>query len=388
VEYRSKYGDILLSNCQLGTIPMQRIKQVNKPTTLITDEIRRIDSRENAFTKARRGDYGPAVQRESPHAATKDPLSVSLADIRRFVALVETNEIAPHIAPIPEDPGVLTRHIKRLGYFLRADIMRVCNLPEYAVYSHDFQGNPIDINYKFAIVIIMAKEYPTLRASNGYDWIGVPLSYDLYLRLAVISETIANYIRRLGYSASPEYTGKMPEGCRVLFAPLLLWSGVGEVSRAGLILNPFLGMHYKAAAVLTDMPLLPDKPVNFGLQDFCQHCEICADFCPSKAIPRGNKVIHNGYETWKLNEKLCHSFRVLNKKGTYCGRCIKVCPWTKPNTLPHDLVRWSVQHSGFARRIAIKASKALKPEKAESNKKWWFDLEETDGVLTIPPDID
>jgi len=378
-------NDILTGSKEYEPFPMRKIKRVDVPTTLVTDNIQRIDSRENAFTKARRGDYGPAVEREAHHAATKDPLSNSLADIRRFVARNEPNEVFPRVAPIPDDPEALTRHIKRLGYFLKADIIGVSHLPEYAVYSHDAQGNVIDINYKYAVVIVMAKEYQTLTASNGFDWIGLPLSYDLYLRLAVMSETIANYIRRLGYPASAEYTGKMPEGCRVLFAPLLLWSGIGEVSRAGLLLNPYLGMHYKAAVVLTDMPLKPDKPIDFGLQDFCQHCRICADFCPGNAIPRGDKTMHNGYETWKLNEQRCHSFRVLNKNGTYCGRCIKVCPWTKPDTWSHGLVRWAVQRSSLARRIAIQSSRALKPEKAKSNGKWWFDLEEANGVVRTPP---
>jgi epoxyqueuosine reductase QueG len=61
----------------------------------------------------------------------------------------------------------------------------------------------------------------------------------------------------------------------VLLPPLLLAAGIGEVSRAGIILNPFLGLAFKAAAVLTDTPILPDKPIDFGLQNFCQHCKIC-----------------------------------------------------------------------------------------------------------------
>ena len=370
------------------TFPMSKLKRVDTPTTVVTDSVQRIDSRENAFTKARRGDYGPAVAKEAPHAATKDPLGISLADIRRYVAMNEKNEVSPEPTPVTDNPEMLTRFIKRLGYFLRADIVSVSHVPEYAVYSHDMQGNEIDIKYKYAVVIVMAKEYQTLAASNGFDWIGLPMSYDLYLRLAVISETIANYIRRLGYPASAEYTGKTPDGCRVLFTPLLLWSGIGEVSRAGIILNPYLGMHFKAAVVLTDMPLVQDKPVDFGLQDFCKKCLICADYCPGNAIPRGEKSMHNGYEIWKLNEQRCHSFRVMNKKGTYCGRCIKVCPWTRPNTFSHNLVRLAVQRSGIARRIAIQSSKILKPDKANSEDKWWFNLEEVDGKLRIPPGLE
>jgi epoxyqueuosine reductase QueG len=143
-------------------------------------------------------------------------------------------------------------------------------------------------------------------------------------------------------------------------------------------------MDFKAAAVLTDMPLVPDSPVDFGLQDFCQRCKICAEFCPSSAISTGDKIMYNGYETWKMNEQKCHTFRVLNQRGTYCGRCGEVCPWSKPNTWPHNLVRRAVQHSGIARRIAIQADKALGPERHNKDMKWWFDVEEVDGVLKIP----
>ncbi|MFC2038871.1 reductive dehalogenase [Chloroflexota bacterium] len=377
-------GEILSDNRQLGPFPMHRIKRVPRPTNLITDTVQRVDPRENAFSRARRGDYGPAVAKEAPHAATKDPLSNSLADIRRFVASVEANETAPDIAPLPENSLSLTRHIKRLGYFLNADIMGICQLPEYAVYSNDSQGTPIDINYKYAVVIVMAKEYKTGAASSGSDWIGMPLSYDLYLRLAVISETIANYIRRLGYPASPEYTGKVNGGVRVMFAPLMLKAGIGEISRAGIVLNPFLGLNFKAAVILTDMPLIPDMPIDFNLQDFCSHCKICAEFCPSSAIPSGDKVMYNGYETWKLDERKCHSFRVMNKKGTYCGRCIKVCPWTRSNTMPHNIVRQLIQHNSLARRLAIKKDQVFSRAKPNEDEKWWFDLEDTDGILGIP----
>jgi reductive dehalogenase len=372
------------SNSRMGPYPMHRIKHVDSPTIVLTDGIQRIDARENAFSKARRGDYGPAVQREAPHADSKYPLSASLADVRRFVSQAKANEVAATLAPIPDDPEVLTGHIKRLGYFLKADIMSVCRVPHYAVYSRDMQGNAIEAKYEYAIVIVLAKEYETLTASNGTDWINTPLSYENYLRLAVISETIANYIRRLGYPASAEYTGKMPGSSAVLFAPLLLWSGIGEISRAGIVLNPFLGMGFKAAAVLTDMPLVVDKPIDFGLQDFCQRCGVCAEQCPSSAIPEGNKVMHNGYQTWKLNEQRCHSFRVMNRKGTYCGRCIKVCPWTRPYAWSHNVVRTLVRHSGLARRAAIYADRIAGHQAGRKADKWWFDLEEVEGTLRTP----
>jgi len=388
----SNTGNVLFGNEQLGPFPMHRLKHVGKPTSLITDSVQKVDVRENAFSRAARGDYGPAAKRAtaveardgiSPMSA-KYPLSAAQMQVLFHLSSIKDNDVVDTKAPIPEDPHILSRHIKRLGYFLKADIMGICRIPKSAIYSYDGQGNPIDIDYPNAIVIVMSKEYSTLNASTGYDWIGNPVSYQAYLPLAFVAHTMANYIRRLGYRASAQHNTLGETKYQVLLPPLLLWAGIGEGSRAGIILNPFLGLAFKAAAVLTDLPLEPDKPIDFGLQDFCQHCKICAEICPSKAIPMGNKVMYNGYETWKLNEQRCASYSLLNRYGTICERCIKVCPWTKPNTWPHNLVRWGVEHSSIAKRLAVKASSILGPEKANEKEKWWFDLEDVDGVLRIP----
>jgi ferredoxin len=358
---------------------MHRLRHVTKPTTLITSDVQRIDVRENAFNKAGRGDFGPDVQREQ-NRPKKEPLIAAQLDVILPLISIEDTEAAASEAPIPKDPKMLSRHIKRLGYYLKADIMGICRLPEYGVYSFDGLGNPIDIDYPFAVVIVMGKEYQTVRASNGYDWIVDSISFQAYQRAALVAHTIAHYIRRLGYRASPQHVRRY----QVLIPPLLLWAGIGEVSRAGIIHNPFLGLNYKASAVLTDLPLVPDEPIDFGLQAFCQDCKLCAEMCPSKAIPMGDKVMYNGYETWKLDVKRCARFFLSSEKGAACGRCVKVCPFSRPATWPHNLVRWGVEHSGWARRLAIRADHIFSRGRANEKERWWFDLEEVDGLLRVP----
>ncbi|HUT71494.1 MAG TPA: reductive dehalogenase [Desulfatiglandales bacterium] len=369
----------LLEHGQFSRFPEHRLKRVDTPTTHITENVQRIDSRENAFSKAERGDYGAAAQREQ-NRPKKEPLIASQLDIITHLACIRDNEMAFHKAPISEDPYVVSRHIKGLGYYLGADIVGICRVPEYAVYSFDHMGDPIDIDYPFALVIVMGKDYRTVNASTGCDWIVDSISFQAYQRAALAAHTIARYIGRLGYRASPQHVRRY----RVLVPPLLLWAGIGEVSRTGIILNPFLGLNYKAAVVLTDLPLLPDKPIDFGLQDFCKHCGICAEMCPAKAIPTADKVMYNGYETWKLDEQRCGTFFLTNKKGAGCGRCVKVCPFTRPTTWPHNMVRWLVSRFCVARRLAIKADHIIGRGDANERERWWFDLEEVDGVLSIP----
>ena len=128
------------------------------------------------------------------------------------------------------------------------------------------------------------------------------------------------------------------------------------------------------------MPLVPDKPIDFGLQSFCQTCKLCAQNCPSRAIPMGDKVMYNGYETWKLDTKRCASFN-FSKKGTMCNRCVKTCPWTQPPTGLHNLVRGMVMNSRLAQQVAVRAAALLHLGQGRPDDKWWFDLEYVDNVI-------
>lgn len=368
--------DILQNQKPLGIFPMDRLKRVETPTNRITDQVQRIDVRNTAYGLAARGEYGAhvqnAVQKTLPG---KYPLSAAQKDVIDHIALTPANPVATEHAPIPQDPAILTRHLKAAGYFLKADIVGACKVPLSAYYSHDKQGNLIEPRYANAVVIAMRKDWNAMHASQGSDWMGDPISFQAYQHVGMVAETLANYIRRLGWEASAQYGPSFVNRYAVLLPPLLLAAGIGEVSRVGIILNPFLGLAYKAAAILTNMPLVPDKPIDFGLQNFCQQCKICATNCPSHAISTGDKIMYNGYETWKLNTQRCASFNFTNKKGTMCNRCVKSCPWSNPTTLSHNLIRDAVMHSRIAQSIAIRAAQWLKPGQPHSEDKWWFDME-------------
>jgi reductive dehalogenase len=361
---------------------MQKIKRVDRPTNRITNDGQRIDLRDLAYGLAARGEYGPAAQRGVQKSLPgKYPLSAALKDVIDYLALMAENPVEKQKAPIPQDPEILTRHIKAAGYFLKADLMGACKVPESAYYSHDKQGNPIEPRYENAIIIVMRKDLQAKHASTGMDWIGDPISFQAYQHLGMVAETLANYIRRLGWEASPQYGPSFVDRYAVQLPRLLVEAGIGEVSRIGIILNPYLGVAYKAAAVLTDMPVISDKPIDFGLQSFCQDCKICAENCPSRAISTGDKVMYNGYETWKLNTRRCASFNFTNKNGTMCNRCVKSCPWSYPTTWPHNLVRNMVMHSRLAQIIAIRAAYLLKPGQDHPAEKWWFDMEYVGDVI-------
>jgi ferredoxin len=378
-----KFRDILYNEAQLGPYPLEKLKRVNEPTTKYVGEIKRRDQREHALALSGRGDYGEAVKKRAPLFTVNEPIGAAFVDIQTHINSIKRNPPAPHKAPIPDDPRVLSRHIKSLGYFLGADMMGICKLPKSAVYTHDMSGKPIDADFKYAVVFLCVKDLKTVNASNGYDWIFDPVSFQAYQRLACQTETAANYIRRLGFEAEASnmdrYLTLMPQ--------LILEAGLGEVSRLGIVLNPFVGANFKAAAVLTNLPLEADLPVDFGLQEYCSSCRICAEQCPTRSISFGEKVIYNGYETWKMNERTCASFAMLNKKGNMCGRCAKVCPWNRPDVSPDHYKNWDGDMLKIIDEVNQQAKRMKEQNyvhESENTHKWWLDLELINGRLEIP----
>jgi reductive dehalogenase len=208
------------------------------------------------------------------------------------------------------------------------------------------------------------------------------MSYVAYSNSGFVSRILADYIQKLGYPARAHHSGSY----QLIVPPVLVWAGLGEMSRIGdIVVNPFIGPRFKAAIVTTDLPLVPDKPIDFGLQDFCTKCKKCARECPSGAISFGNKVSYHGYERWPLDVEKCSSQRIGNQAGSSCGVCMTVCPWNKPYTLFHRFVEWTMRNISMARRFAIWGDDLMGYGKPKQGNKWWLDLEEVEGVLQVPP---
>jgi reductive dehalogenase len=371
--------------------PVHHLKRIARPTTVIQDNmVQRVSQSNAGFMKARRGLYGTALQKEVGRFVGKHPMSAAQSWMMGKMRLLVDGIAAKQTAPIPADPQSLSRHIKEAAYFLRADAVGICELPPYAVYSHNFDpdnadgdGISVDLNHKYAIGILVDQDWPTAEAFSGHDWISNAMSMLAYSNSGFIAIILADYIRRLGYPARAHYSANY----QVVLPPILLWAGLGEMSRIGdCILHPFLGPRFKGAVVTTDLPLAPDKPIDFGLQDFCSKCKKCARECPSGAISDGDKEMFNGYEKWPIDVQKCTKMRVGNQKGSGCGTCIKVCPWNKPYTPFHRAVGWAMRKSSLARSLAIRGDDLFGYGKPDYSKKWWFDLEDIhgDGILTVP----
>jgi len=117
----------------------------------------------------------------------------------------------------------------------------------------------------------------------------------------------ARFIRGLGYKAIPCGNDT------ALSIPLAIDAGLGELGRNGLLITPEFGPRVRLSKVFTDLSLVPDEPIEFGVVEFCEKCETCARYCPSQAIIYGERTTqpHNisnnmaGQLKWPVNVDRC-----------------------------------------------------------------------------------
>jgi reductive dehalogenase len=225
-----------------------------------------------------------------------------------------------------------------------AEIVRITKVDQRWVYQD------VDIPHKYAIVIVVHH----LRSFNDTapSHFSGTASSDTYSRLKFITTRLADFICGLGYDAA--YRETLGPETEMLVVPTALDAGVGEFARNGRVLSPEFGVNMRMKLVTTDLPLEVDKPISFGVHDFCMACESCATYCPPNAIPFGPPTdkppgVHNnpGFRKWYTDAEKCLTFWSMNKKKwTSCGgRCIAVCPWNKPLVPYHNMVRWVAIHS-------------------------------------------
>ena len=364
----------------LGRYPMERIKRVEEPTTLILrDEIRRMPKRADLFTRALAGDLGEKPAAERRRFAVKHPLAFAMTPIiRNLVPLQGTRENRNLSANECEN----AKAVKALAYYLGVDLAGTCRAEPWMYYSHDDEkGEPIEAYHPNAVVMLIDQGFETMEGASGDDWISGAQSMRAYMRGALLAGIMAAHLRRLGYS-SRVHSNAYSE---VLHIPAVLMAGLGELSRIGeLILNPFIGPRSKSIVFTTELPLEADRPIDFGLQATCQMCLKCARECPCNAIPFGPKVMFNGYEIWKPDVDKCGRYRLTNANGSACGRCMKTCPYNREDLVESDRLLWLSIEVPHARRALIDYDDAIGAGARNPVKRWWFDLEIVDRVAVKP----
>ncbi len=376
---------ILLDDSQLGVYPNEKLPRTDHITSQIMDNETRPWQKDHELNKCVRGEYGEYVRKHSDKLPAHNPMCEAIWATLPYISYFPENPVAEEKAPLPDNPGILSRHLKKYTYFLGADQVGICRVPPRTVYRDMANGEAFESRYQFAVVFMLRKDPDSVAASHGDEWVDDAVSWAVYQRLAVIAITLARYIRNLGYparaSSNMNYVTLMPQ--------LIVEAGLGEFSRMGIAVNPFYGASFKAACVLCDLPLEPDKPIDFGLQEYCNNCTICAEQCPSGAITKGGQVEYNGYRTWALDKKKCAIYCTTHPHGDICQRCTKVCPFTRPLGTPEDFKLWDGDLKYLYQLVEAQKQKMIENDFVdpfEKKGKWWFPIREKDGKMQELPD--
>jgi len=248
------------------------------------------------------------------------------------------------------EPDQCSKRIKGFSKFLGADLVGITRLNQAYVYSNIGRspgkwGAEIKLDHKYAVVFAIKMDNKMIK--NAPHHIVTTESAVKYLKVSQIALVVARYINLLGYEARAH----VDNNYRVMCGPIAADAGLGELGRLGLLITPTFGPRVRLAVVTTNIPLSCDKKITFGVQDFCEVCRKCAINCPSGAIEKGNKKEVKGVEKWQSSQEKC--FRYWCTVGSDCSVCLKVCPYSHPNILIHNIVRWFIKRNRIAARLAL-----------------------------------
>jgi ferredoxin len=233
-------------------------------------------------------------------------------------------------------PGELAQLVKDTARFLGADDAGVAPLDPAHLYSRrgrplDQYGRDVDLAHESAVVMVFRMRHERIQA--GPEMIATAETARVYQQAAAACFAMAEMLQRLGIPARAH----VDSNYLLLCPPLAVAAGLGELGRNGVLIHPVFGPELRLGVVSVAADLAADAPGCWGIADFCRDCAKCAELCPSAAIPsRGTRVLR-GAEKWPLDPERCyHHWRTL---GTDCGICLRVCPFAKPDTPLHRLVR-------------------------------------------------
>jgi reductive dehalogenase len=268
--------------------------------------------------------------------------------------------LGPHGDAVPDadhppadmDPARASLIVKGWAKNLGADLAGICRTDRLWTYSRrgeihydnwDEWGQELGEALPYAVVIATEMKYENM--GSGPHTPCVVESGAKYALGSYITTILAKWFSLMGYRATAEHHRRYT----TLMVPLAVDAGLGEMGRNGYLVAPKFGARIRLFACLTDMPLVPDQPISIGVDEFCRRCKKCAEVCPSRSIPLGEKTVKNGVEKWVLNAETCFDF--WGKIGTDCSLCMTICPFSRPNNYLHNGVRWFAANTWAGQNI-------------------------------------
>jgi len=249
------------------------------------------------------------------------------------------------------DAADMTRFVKSWARKLGAvavGVTEMCDHHYYTTVGRGPQwGEQVQREHRFGIVVVVEMDKAMLdRAPAGP---AVMESAQQYLVSGAIAVQLAELCRGLGWPARAHIDGNYRVVCPLVARD----AGLGEIGRMGLVMTGALGPRVRLAVVTTDLPLIPDRPQRDpATLDFCRICRKCAEACPAQAISFDDPRPIAGAQRWQIDQEACYTYWCAI--GTDCGRCVRVCPFSHPDSALHAVVRWGVRRNPWTRQLALR----------------------------------
>ncbi|MDH5482663.1 MAG: reductive dehalogenase [Candidatus Bathyarchaeota archaeon] len=229
------------------------------------------------------------------------------------------------------DPLEMSKYVKQAATLFGASLTGICRLNRKWLYAE------ANVPRKFENVIVMAVEMNAPGIATSPAAPAAAATGIGYSKMAFTLSCVGEFIRNLGYEAI------QCGNDTALSVPLAIDAGLGELGRNGLLITPEYGPRIRLCKILTDLPLEPDKPIKFGVKEFCKKCKLCAKYCRADAISMDDEPSFNvaclsnnpGALKWYVNAELCYLFWCEN--GIDCSTCVKVCPYNTVRTGKADV---------------------------------------------------
>lgn len=233
-----------------------------------------------------------------------------------------------------DDPCKMSSHVKRAARLFGASLVGVCKLNRNWVYA----DVDLPMNFENVIVVAVGMDADGIASSPAAP--AAAATGVGYSKMAFILALMGEFIRNLGYEAL------QCGNDTALSVPLAIDAGLGELGRNGLLITPQHGPRVRLCKIFTDLPLAPDRPIEFGVREFCKKCRLCAEKCEGGAIstddePRFEVACRSnnpGALKWYVDVEKCYLYWCEN--GVDCSTCIKVCPYNLASAGETARPRW------------------------------------------------
>ena len=173
------------------------------------------------------------------------------------------------------------------------------------------------VKYEHAICLALEQDYrqtqtiPSLEAEFTH--------FGTYEDEGALAIDLAAFIRdELGYHAQIH----SPNDNSAVYIPMFVAAGLGQLGANGQLLSPHFGSRARLMIVTTDGPITYDQPIDYGIHQFCQECQVCVNRCPGRALVK-EKVVWRGVEKNKLIYDRC---RPVMARYEGCAVCMLTCP--------------------------------------------------------------